>query len=237
MASADGKAALITGAACGMGRAIALALARAGYSLCLAAHNFEELLETRRLSGLPPRRCLLVLIDLADLETPAHLCRTALDHFGALQVVITAGVAPSRARLLDLTQAIDAVLALNLRTPIALTRLAAQHMAERGGGAIINVAALARDALVDQSVHAAARAGLVSFTYACAEELRDRQVRVAAVIPGLAATQLLQPRAGAVICAAEEVAAAVMAILAAPVGAEPVEFTIQPARPDERSNH
>src|SRR5580704_17829150 len=64
------RVALVTGAGRGIGRATALALAREGYALCLAARSFEELEETRRLSGLEPARSLIVLIDLAGDDSP-----------------------------------------------------------------------------------------------------------------------------------------------------------------------
>src|SRR5260370_35426151 len=95
MAQDEEKIALVTGAGRGIGRAIALSLARAGYALCLAARSFEELVETRNLSGLPPKRALIVLVDLADPEAPADLFEATLAHFARVDILVNnAGWAP-----------------------------------------------------------------------------------------------------------------------------------------------
>src|SRR5271170_5478711 len=116
------KVALVTGAGRGIGRAIAIALAREGYALCLAARTFEELEETRRLTALEPERSLIVLIDLAAEESPETLVATGLDHFGRLDVLVNnAGWAPARTALHKISGADqDRMLAVNLRAPIAL---------------------------------------------------------------------------------------------------------------------
>ena len=80
--------AIVTGAGRGIGRAIALALAREGYSLCIVARTREELEETRRLCGLPIERALIVLIDLADEESAEAVSR---DHARPLRPPRCAG--------------------------------------------------------------------------------------------------------------------------------------------------
>ncbi len=235
------RVALITGAGRGIGRATALALAREGYSLCLAARTFEELEETRRLSGLEPSRSLIVLIDLAGEESPQELFDAALGHFGQIDVLVNnAGWAPPRTPLVK-TSAVaqDRILTVNLRAPIALARLAAARMVKSGGGAIVNIAsAAARGTPAGEAVYAAAKAGLVAFSRAAFAELRSSGVKLAVIVPGLVDTALIPHNKRldrALMLGAEDVAEAVMAVLRAPVRACPVEIVLEPQRNPERS--
>src|ERR1039458_7332707 len=111
------RAAIFTGAGRGSGRALSLELARAGYSLCLAARSRDELEETRSQTGLPPGRALIVLVDLAVGEAPDNLISAALDCFGHIDVLVNnAGWAPARTPLLKLRPVdLDRMIAVNLR--------------------------------------------------------------------------------------------------------------------------
>src|SRR5579863_10482999 len=141
----EARVAIVTGAGRGIGRAVALELGRAGYSLCLAARSRDELEETRSQSGLSPDRALIVLVDLAAEEAPDQLMGAALDRYGHVDVLMNnAGWAPPRTPLLKMRPVdVDRMIAVNLRAPIALTRLAAAAMIPRGAGTIVNVASSA----------------------------------------------------------------------------------------------
>ena len=112
----------MTGSGRGVGRAVAIALARAGYQLCLAARTREELETTRTLTGLTPAQSLIVLIDLAQEEAPEDLVETACEHFGQLDLIVNnAGWAPPRTPLMKLSTADqDRILATIARPDRAL---------------------------------------------------------------------------------------------------------------------
>jgi short-subunit dehydrogenase len=235
------RVALVTGAGRGIGRAIALKLAREGYALGLAARSFDELEETRRLSAIEPAHSLIVLIDLAGEESPQQLFDTALGHFGRIDVLVNnAGWAPPRTPLLKTTAAAqDRILDVNLRAPIALARLAAARMIKNGGGAIVNIAsAAARTTPAGEAIYAAAKAGLVAFSRAAFAELRASGIKLTVVIPGLVDTVLIPPNKHldrALMLAPDDVAEAVMSVLRAPLRACPVEIVLEPQRNPERA--
>jgi NAD(P)-dependent dehydrogenase (short-subunit alcohol dehydrogenase family) len=231
------RVAIVTGAGRGVGRAIAIALAQAGFALCLAARTSEELAQTRALCGLAPARSLIVLIDLAQEEAPEYLIDTAFGHFGQIDVLVNnAGWAPARTALIKISAADqDRIIAINLRAPIALARLAAKRMAsQEPAGIIVNVASsAARRMPPGEAIYAAAKAGLIAFTHAAFAELRDRGIKVSVIIPGLVDTSLIPHNKRldrALMIRPEDVAGAVMTIVNAPAGACPVELVLEPQR-------
>src|ERR1700730_5370453 len=242
--AAEQKVALVTGAGRGVGRAIAVALAQAGFALCLAARTREELDRTRELSGLAPGQSLIVLIDLAQEDAPECLIETAYAHFGRLDVLVNnAGWAPARTRLIKLSgEDQDRVLAVNLRAPIALARLAAIRMARQpSGGEIVNIASsAARRMAPGEAVYAAAKAGLIAFTHAAFAELRDRGIKLSVIIPGLIDTSLIPQNKRldrALMLRPEDLAAAVMTILHTPASVCPIEIVLEPQRDPMRGGN
>ena len=235
--AAERKVALVTGAGRGVGRAIAVALAHAGFALCLAARTREELDRTRELSGLAPAQSLIVLIDLAQEDAADCLIETACDHYGRLDVLVNnAGWAPARTPLVKLSgEDQDRILAVNLRAPIALARLAASRMAAQpGGGAIINLASsAARRMPPGEAVYAASKAGLIAFTHAAFAELRERGIKLSVIVPGLIDTALIPQNKRldrSLMLRSEDLAEAVMTIVRAPAGVCPIEMVLEPQR-------
>jgi NADP-dependent 3-hydroxy acid dehydrogenase YdfG len=228
--------AVVTGAGRGIGRAIALELAAHGFDLCLAARTSVELAETRSQSGLEAKRSLIVLADLADEDSADALIETALEHFGRIDVLVNnAGWAPARTPLAKMALAeLDRIIAVNLRAPIALARLALPQMIKRGAGAIVNIASMAaRNNAPGEAAYAAAKAGLIAFTHACFAEVRDAGVKVAVIVPGLVDTSLIPNNKRmdrSLMLRPEEVARAVLQVIDAPAGVCPIELAIEPQR-------
>ena len=236
--------ALITGAGRGIGRAIALALAHAGYALSLAARTPDQLAETRAISGLEPRLSLIVLVDLAEPDAPENLIGATIDHFGRLDILINnAGFAPPRMPLVKISQADqDRMVSVNLRAPIALARMAAAQMAQQPeGGIIVNIASSsARNAPSGESIYAATKAGLVAFTRSCAAEFRHYRVRTSVILPGLTDTSFIPQNKRlerTAMLQPEDIAAAVMGVVNAPPHVCPVEMVVEPARDPMRGGH
>jgi dehydrogenase/reductase SDR family member 4 len=235
-----GRVAVVTGAGRGIGRAVALELARAGYSLCLAARTREELEETRSQSGLAPERALIVLVDLATEDAPDLLVGAALDRYGRIDVLVNnAGWAPPRTPLLKMRPVdVDRMIAVNLRAPIALTQLAAAAMIPQGAGTIINVASSAAiKASAGEAVYAATKAALIAFTRAAFHEMRQSGLKLSVIIPGLVDTALIPSNKRldrTAMLSTGDVAQAVMQIVNAPASACPVEVTLEPQLDPER---
>ncbi|MGD0075531.1 MAG: SDR family oxidoreductase [Candidatus Binataceae bacterium] len=232
--------ALITGAGRGIGRAVAIELARLGFRLCIAARNREQLEETRRLTALAPSDCLIVLLDLADDESPRALIEATLDHFERIDVLINnAGWAPPRSALLKTGFAdMDRMIAVNLRAPIALTRIAAAEMVTQGGGAIVNVASTAAlTAPAGEAIYAATKAGLIAFTRSCFAELREYRIKVSVVVPGLVDSDLIPSNKRldrSLMLSPAHVAASIAQIITAPPEVCPLEIVLQPLQDPER---
>jgi 2-deoxy-D-gluconate 3-dehydrogenase len=236
--------ALITGAGRGIGRAVAIALAQAGYALCLAARTADQLAETRSISGLEPPLSLIVLVDLAQPDAPENLMDALMDHFGRVDVLINnAGFAPPRTPLVKISREDqDRMLAVNLRAPIMLTRMAAAQMAQQpGGGIIVNIASRsARNAPAGESIYAATKAGLVTFTHLCAAEFGSYGVRASVISPGLTDTSFIPQNKRlerAAMLRPQDIAAAVMTVVNTPRHVCPVELVVEPARDPMHRGH
>jgi NAD(P)-dependent dehydrogenase (short-subunit alcohol dehydrogenase family) len=182
---ATGKVVVVTGGSKGLGRAMALGFAEAGADVVVASRKLEPcevVAEEVRALG---RRALAVSCHVGDWDQCGALVDAAVAEFDRIDVLVNnAGIAPVPPSLLDVTPDLfDKTIAVNLKGPLRLTALAAEHMP--AGGAVINVSSKA--SLHPSSftvVYAAAKAGLNALTRASAEEYGPRGIRVNAIVCG-----------------------------------------------------
>ncbi len=184
----EGKVALITGAASGIGRATALMLAGEGASVALVDRNADGLQEVAREIGSLGREALTLSLDLALREHCAEAVGQAVARFARLDVLsLNAALAIldplTRISPEDWQLALD----VNLSAPLWLTRAAVEHMP--AGSSIINTSSLSGSrALWGGASYAVTKAALNMLTRALARELGPRGIRVNAVLPATVAT-------------------------------------------------
>jgi NAD(P)-dependent dehydrogenase (short-subunit alcohol dehydrogenase family) len=181
----SGKAALVTGAASGLGRATALALATAGAGLCLVDVNAEGLEETAVQVRALGRKAVVVAANLADAQACAAAVATALEAFGRLDALCNVAGLIFFSNSADMPVADwDKTLAVNLSAPFHLSKAAIPHLLAVDG-AIVNVTSSA--AFIGEAyaaAYCATKAGLNAMTKAMAMEFIKQPIRINAVAPG-----------------------------------------------------
>jgi NAD(P)-dependent dehydrogenase (short-subunit alcohol dehydrogenase family) len=182
------QVAIVTGAAKGIGRGIAVELARAGATVVLADVDEVEMDETKRLVSELGRVCLSVHTDVQDTEQGRRLVDVALQQFGAIDILVNnAGINTPGARstLAISPDSYDSVLQINVRGPFFLSQLVAQTMIERKTqGSILFTSSTHARVVSMQPAYSASKAAIEMLVREMALELADYGIRVNAVAPG-----------------------------------------------------
>jgi 3-oxoacyl-[acyl-carrier protein] reductase len=194
MSRLDGRVALVTGAASGIGAGIAIAFAREGADIVVAdkvdADKAADVLEAIKGHG---REALFVQADVSDEASVRGMADEALGHFGRVDILVNnAGIFTES--LLE-TMPIDdwdRVVNTNLRGTFLCTRMLIGQMLQRGDGRIINIASQLGQVGGSSVAHySASKAGVIGLTKALAREVSQRGVLVNAIAPGPIETPLL----------------------------------------------
>lgn len=187
------KIAVVTGAGRGIGKSIALAFAKAGADLAICARSqaeLDEILETVEKIGL---RCLAVAVDLGNEDQTEAFCKTALDEFGVLDIIVNnAGAYLERGCFEESDPDLWwKTMEVNVRGPYLITRHLVGSM--RQGGKIINLTSgKGYGAGANSSAYHVSKAALNMMTEGLANELWARDIDVNSLVPGPTATATFQ---------------------------------------------
>jgi hypothetical protein len=188
--SAKGTA-LVTGASSGIGAIYADRLARRGYDLILVARNRERLDGlARRLSEETGRSIEIVAADLSKREDLSRIEAILRSNAGITVLVNNAGVGATAPLLVSDVDKMSDMIALNVNALMRLTYAAVPGFVARGGGTLINIASIVGVAPeILNGVYGGSKAFVVALTQSLQHELKDKNIRVQAVLPGATATE------------------------------------------------
>ena len=188
----EGKIALVTGAARGIGRAICLELAARGADVVAAGRQLETCEETAAAVRALGRNAVAVALDVSDAASIETGAAAALKAFGRIDILVNnAGITRDTLLLRMTEEDWDAVLDTNLKGAFLLTKAVVRDMLRQRSGSIVNISSIV--GLIGQAGqcnYAASKAGLIAFTKSAAREFAPRGIRVNAVAPGFIQTRM-----------------------------------------------
>jgi len=183
--------ALVTGTSTGIGRVIALALARAGYDLALTELDTAALADTLRHPDLAGRSVVPLALDLRAPDSIAAAFDTAAKELGAIDLLVNNAGRALIKPAVDVTRAEwDDVIDTNLRGAFLLSQRFGRHcIAQKRGGAIVTIASThGLTGLAGRSVYGIAKAGLIQMTRMLAIEWAEHDIRANAIAPATVLT-------------------------------------------------
>lgn len=187
----SGKAALVTGASQGIGRAAAEALARAGARTWLAARNVDKLQETAEAIRSAGGQAEVLALDIADFGSIDARLEPVTGAGGVEILVNNAGITEDGLLLRMSDEQWDKVVDVNLGGTFRVTRALLRGMMKKRWGRIINVSSVVASAgNPGQANYAASKAGMEGFTRSLAREVASRNITVNAIAPGYVETAM-----------------------------------------------
>jgi 3-oxoacyl-[acyl-carrier protein] reductase len=189
-----GKVALVTGAAQGIGKAVALLLARNGADIVVSDINLEKAEETAKEVQVLGRKALAIKVDVAKSNDVDKMVQAILAQFGHIDILINnAGIARDKLILRMTEEDWDVVLNINLKGTFNCTKAVVRHMSKQKSGKIVNIASVVGEmGNAGQGNYAASKAGVIGFSKTIAREFAQRGINVNVIAPGYIETPMTE---------------------------------------------
>ncbi|ETI66926.1 3-oxoacyl-[acyl-carrier-protein] reductase [Neobacillus vireti] len=188
-----GKAALVTGASRGIGREIALELARQGANVAVNFAGSEakanEVVDEIKAIG---REAFAIKCDVSNVEEVTEMVKKTIDGFGKLDILVNnAGITKDNLLMRMKEEEWDDVININLKGVFLVTKAVTRQMMKQRVGRIINIASIVGvSGNPGQANYVAAKAGVIGLTKTTAKELATRKITVNAIAPGFITTDM-----------------------------------------------
>ena len=191
----DGKTAVVTGAASGIGKALAMGFAEAGASLVLADLNEGGLADAAREVEALGQPAAAIACDVTNEGEVDALMAAAIERFGRIDVLLAAAGINARAAAVDMTaEDYRRVLEVNLVGVFLSARAAGRRMIAQGSGSVINISSImGHVASANVPAYTSSKGGVSQLTRSLALEWAQHNVRVNALCPGYIRTPFIQP--------------------------------------------
>ena len=197
----SGKTAIVTGASRGLGKAMAMELARAGASVVAAARTvgpgqttlpgtiFETVKKIEELGG----KAIAVRCDISEEEDVANLVKEVNGRYGSIDILINnAGITTTESFLKMSTKKWDLVIAVNLRGTFLCTKAVLPQMVERRSGNIINLSSVLSKRIEYSIAYGTTKAAIDRFTFGLAKEVKKQNIAVNALCPDFTVTEAVK---------------------------------------------
>jgi 2-dehydro-3-deoxy-L-rhamnonate dehydrogenase (NAD+) len=188
------RIAIVTGAAQGIGEAIALRLARAGANIAIVDLNLEQAEKAAAHVRETGRKALAVRCDVSNSHDVIAMRDAVLKEFGRIDILVNnAGITGKNVPMIEMEEAEwDRVTAIDLKSVYLCCRAVLPHMIERGYGKIVNVASVAgKEGNPGLVAYSTAKAGVIGLTKALAKEVVTKGIFVNAISPAVIRTPIL----------------------------------------------
>lgn len=188
-----GKVALITGATRGIGKQIAIKLAKEGYDIAINYRKEnEELANAKAEIEKNNVKCLAVQGDVSNFDDTKRLVDEVINEFGVIDVLVNnAGITKDMLILRMQKEDFESVINVNLTGTFNVTKNVVPYMMKKRSGRIINISSVVGiSGNAGQTNYSASKAGIIGFTKSLAKEVASRNILVNAVAPGFIETDM-----------------------------------------------